>query len=171
MGVLTGLIGGAVAAGLGFYLRARPARAAQNLDGWFELRPRPVLHGALALGALMTALPTWILLTGGSTRPDAAEQNLWASVLLIGFGLMTVYLAWLTYGVRTSFHDGRLRVRSPLGTRDYPYADIVGLRKSVLTDELVVMLRGGRRLRFSHYFSGLDEFEESLVQSGVELFG
>lgn len=170
MAIITGLIGGAVAAGLGLYMNARPARAAQSGEGWRILRPRPVLHGAVLLCALMAALPAWALLTGGSHRPDAAQQNMAAAGLVIGFGLGTVYLAWLTYGVRASFRDGRLRVRRLLETREYPYSDIVGLRKSEDTGELRLTLRGGRRLRLSPYFSGLAEFEDSLAQHGVDPF-
>lgn len=170
MGIVTGLIGGAVAAGLGFYLRARPARAVRKADGWLELRPRPVLHVGVLLGALMTALPAWMLLSGGSQRADAAEQNMWAAVLAIGFGVMTIYLAWITHGVRIGFRGGRLRVRSLFGTQEYGFHDILACRKSALTGEFVVTLRGGRRLRFSEYFSGVAELEESLAQHGIALF-
>lgn len=171
MGILAGLIGGIAAAGLTFYVRRRPARAVQDDEGWRSLLPRPVLHAVTLLGAVMPALPAWALLSGGSQRPDAATQNMWAGVLAIGFGMMTLYVAWLTHGTRISFREDTLRVRGLLETREYPYADILSCRKSAMTDELVLTLRGGRRLRLSEYFSGVAEFGESLARHGVSLTG
>lgn len=162
MSIVAGLIGAAAAGTMMLYVSARPLAADAERDGWHVMRPRPLLHGVVLLGAAMTALPGYVLLTGGSHRADAAQQNMALWCLVTGFAFLTVLVAWSTYWTRVSWQDRRLRVSTPLSTREYAYSDIVGVRKSEPSEDLTLALRDGRRVKLSTYHRGLAEFEASL---------
>lgn len=162
MSILAGLIGTAATGALMYYVSARPLQAGAGRDGWHVMRPRPLLHGIVVLGAALSALPAWVLVNGGSQRADAAQQNMALWGLAIGFVLLTLLVALPAYWIRVSWRGHRLRVRTPLRTAEYDFADIVGLRKAEPSEVLTLTLRDGRRVKLTTYHRGLAEFEASL---------
>lgn len=170
MSILAGLIGAAASCAVMVYVSARPLAAGAGHGGWHVLRPRPLIPGIMLVGAAMSALPSYVLMTGGSQRADAAQQNVALWCLAIGFALVTLLLGLSAYWTQVSWRDRRLRVRSPLRTAEYDFADIVGVRKIDHTEELKLTLRDGRRVKLTTYHRGLAEFEESLGRSGLGRF-
>ncbi len=78
--------------------RFRPKPARVDELGWRRLRPSVLLHVTFAGCVAMASLPAWSLAKGGSARPDAAHQNVWAVCIMLGFAAAAFYVGWLNYG-------------------------------------------------------------------------
>lgn len=105
----------------------------------------------------------FFLLSGGSSRPDADKQNIFALALLIGFGVGAFYTAWACYGRTIMWKGKEIRVRTRLGTEIVRHlSDVLLVTKSEATGEYRLKFRDGSTLRFSAYFHGASELVAQL---------
>ena len=167
--VISGLSGGAVAVALAAAAERGQGLARRGADGWRALRPSWFAHVAFVGCAAITALIAHFLLKGGSTRPDAHTQNLYALGLAIAFGFGAVYVGWTVYGRVIAWKDDELRVRTVLGRETVqPIANVGSLKKSDALGEYRIRFLDGSTLRFSAYLHGAHELAQRLLQRADE---
>lgn len=164
MALLTGLVGGAAAVALTWVAERTLKAARVDAGGWQRLRASWMLHGIFVAAVVFTAF--WVFAWNlGSSRPDAAGQNLSAIVLVIASACSAIYIGWIAYGRRISWKDSELRVRSLLGremARSIP--DVTSVRRRDLQSDYLVTFRNGPPLAFSAYLHGSDELAKTLAQ-------
>lgn len=163
MGVLSGVIGGAIAVALGA-LAIRSQRAASiGADGWKRLRPGWYLHLALIGCSAFVLVIGWFFLQGGSSRADAVEQDRWALLLMFAFGAGGLWVLWAGYLHRIMWRGTEIRVVAPFGAeRRYRYSEIVDMDDSFDGSEVKFRMQDGSVLRISVYFHGFQEFMSEL---------
>lgn len=163
MSWVAGMIGAAASVAISWYVAARPAKPRTSADGWHLLRPGPLLH-CLFLGTLLLlGLFLYILLSGGSTRPDADQQNAALYLLLVGFGAMAVYVGWSTYWTRLRWRGQVLRAATPLKSADYDFSAVVKASRIDALSLMAIHLEDGSRLYFSTWLPGAAALEAEIT--------
>ncbi len=168
--LVSGMIGGFVAATLVAVALRRQRPARKSADGWKTLRPGWLVNATIVGGACSAAFTGYILLFVGSSRPDAETQMTYALMLFIGFALATAYLAWISYGRTIMWKGDELRVRTSFG-HDFVrrISDVRSVTRSDMLGEYRLRFRDGSTLRLSEYFHGAKELVARLperVQTG-----
>lgn len=157
-GVVTGLVGGAVAFALVAIAERKEKLARTNSGGWKTLRAGWLMNGITLGCSGFAVLMGYFLLSGGSTRPDADTQNIAALLLLLGFGAGAFYFAWIGYGRTIMWKENELRVRTRFGRETVRYiSDLSSITKSELRGEYRLTFRDGSTLWVSAYFHGAKE--------------
>jgi len=166
--VINGLLGGAIATLLVAAARRTQRSARLQADGWHTLRPGWLLYGAFGLSLALSLFIGWILLNGGSTRPDAETQNLYASGLAIAFGCGAIYMAWVNFGRTIAWRDTEIRISTLFRKDAYVrFEDIQSIAPNEANDDFRITLREGSKLVLSPYFHGATELADQ-VGSFVE---
>jgi len=159
MRVLFSGVGGALAAAIlvaWSERRLKPARL--DGDGWRTLRAGWLLNGTILGCAATTAATLAFLVSGGSSRPDAAEQNAAAIGLTLAFGAMTLWTAWMAHGRTIAWRGDALRVCAITGGETmWRLSQVSSVRKREASGEYHVLFRDGSRLRFSVHLSGAQQ--------------
>jgi hypothetical protein len=167
--VVNGLIGGAVAVVLAAVAQRGQRSARIGADGWRLLRPSWLLHGTFFGCSAFASFITGILLSGGSSRPNADTQNLYAVALGAGFGLCALYVGWTTYGRTVAWKGKELRVRTAFGRESVRrFSDVRSIKKSESRGDYRVSFLDGSTLGFSAYLHGAQELAERLLASVCE---
>jgi len=161
--IVSGLIGGLIATGLGtLALRTqKPARA--DRDGWKRLRPSWFLH-FIVLGCLaFVVVMIYVFAQGGSARADAGEQNFAALLILLGFGAAGLWIFWFAYLHRIAWKGDKIRCRAPF-RRDsfFRFSDVTLVDGNSDLSEYKLVFADGRKLRVNTYFHGFTDFMQVL---------
>lgn len=161
--IISGLAG-AIAAYLLVTLAERRQRAGfRRADGWTVLRPGWLIKLAILLSTGLAGLIGWFFWSGGSTRPDAAPQNLYALGLLAVFAAGSVYVSWASYWRTIASNDAELRVRRALGGEIvYRLSDLASAERNETRGEYRLQFRDGSGLGISIHFDGARELIERL---------
>ncbi|MDA7788028.1 hypothetical protein N8940_02210 [Sphingomonadaceae bacterium] len=160
---ITGLIGGAIAAVLSALALRSQKTAAANRDGWKTLGPNWFLHSTFIGSFALTSLFACVLVSGGSSLPDAETQNISLVGLMATFGIMTAYLWWTIYAHALAWKGRQLRVRSALGqewTRNF--SKISSIKISEFRGDCRIRFSDGSAVIFSTYLHGAKELLERL---------
>lgn len=161
--LLSGIVGAAVAGS--FAAAALRLRGPASIDrsGWKVLKPSWFLHGSFIALLVCTFLVAVFLISGGSSAPDAATQNIYAMALGVGFGCGATYLGWATYGREVSWSREEIRLRTAVGT-DFVrrFSEVFRVTKFELLGEYRVEFQDGSTLRFSQYLGGAQELANRL---------
>ncbi len=166
--VISGLLGGAIATLLVAAARRTQRSARLRGDGWHTLRPGWLLHGAFGLSLALSLFIGWILLNGGSTRPDAETQNLYATGLAIAFGCGAIYMAWVNFGRTIAWRGTEIRISTLFRKDGYVrFEDIQSIAPNEANDDIRLILRDGSKLVLSPYFHGATDLADQ-VGSFVE---
>jgi hypothetical protein len=166
--VVSGLIGAVVAFALVSLAERTQRSATAGLEGWKALRAGWLLNGTLIGAAALAALTGFFLLSGGSSRPDAATQNGFAALLFAAFTAGALYLAWTTWGRTIMWKDDELRVRSLWGGESLKrISDASKAERSELRGEYRITFRDGSRLRFSAHMHGADDLVAQLPRRAL----
>ena len=166
--LISGLIGAVVAVGLATLVQRRQKSAMTDGEGWKTLRSSWLLNGTFVACVAFTALISYFLLSGGSSRADAQAQNLYALALAIVFGLGAIYLGWTTYGRTIAWNDRELRVRTVAGRESVrSISDVQSIRKSDAHGDYRITFRDGSKLVFSAYMHGANELVAALPQNAI----
>jgi hypothetical protein len=161
--IVSGLFGAVVAFALVTIAERRQKSATTLHDGWKALRPGWLINGAIVGCTAFAALMGYFLLSGGSSRPDAATQNGYAVLLLTASVAGAAYIAWTTYGRTVMWKGNELRVRSLSGCETVQrISDVTSARKSEMLGEYRVRFRDGKRLWFSAHLHGANELVAKL---------
>ena len=167
--VISGLVGAVIAVALATLAQRKQRSAATDREGWKALRSSWLLNGTFVACVAFTALIAVFLLSGGSSRPDAPTQNLYALGLAVAFGLGAIYLGWTTYGRTIAWNDTELRVRMISGRETVrSISDVQSVSKSDARGDYRIMFRDGSKLVFSAYMHGAKELVASLPQNAGE---
>lgn len=157
-GVTSGLIGAVVAIGLIALAERTQKSATLSSHGWKILKAGWFLNGIIVGGAAMAMLPAGVLLSGGSSLPDAASQNTAAALLCAALLAMTLYVAWIVHGQTIMWKGDKLRVRRIWGgTMLQRTCNVMSVRKSEACGEYRIAFRDGAALRFSAHMHGARE--------------
>lgn len=159
MGLFSGLIGGAIALALVAIAERAQKKGVRDADGWKSLHASWLLHfnfvGTIALFSFFALFA----LKGGSTRQDAATQNLFASGGIIFLGLLVAYIGWTSYGRTIAWRGGKVRVRNIFGlVRVKRYSEIAIVEDLNFRGEYRIKFSDGSSLTFSKYLHGAKEF-------------
>lgn len=161
--LITGLIGGAIAALLSALALRNQRKASICDDGWRTLRPGWFLHGTFIGCCAFAALTMAFLLNGGSSLPDAETQNLYAVGILASFALMAVYLWRITYAQSIAWKGGTLRVRWTFGReRLWKFAEVSSVKERDFLDDCRIRFTDGSSMTFSLYLHGAEELRARL---------
>ncbi len=162
--VINGLLGGAIAVILAGAAQRTQRTARLRGDGWHTLRPGWLLHGAFAGSLALSAFIGWILLKGGSTRPDAATQNLYALGLATAFGSGALYMAWLNYGRTIAWQGTTICIKSLFSKeKRISFGDVQKIHHDEAQGEYRITFGGGLKLVLSPYFHGATDLAEQIT--------
>jgi hypothetical protein len=160
--VLSGLIGGAAAAALGYWSLRSQKGAKRDQDNWRQLGTGWLLHFAFFGSVAFAGFMLWLYLFVGSARADAATQELFTVLLFIAFATASLWLLWHYYLVSVHWRDAALRVRRLGRVHEYAASQIVRKRYVSWRSEYVLEFDDGRRIVFSPYARGGIELAEAL---------
>ncbi|MEG3123487.1 hypothetical protein [Sphingomonas sp. GB1N7] len=164
--IVSSLIGGVIAVGFTALAARTHGKGQLTPDGWKRLRAGWLLKGTIFGSASLVAVMAYLLLSGGSTRPDAAEQNGYVAILVVGFGAIACYTFWSAYGRVIAWRGNELRVRSLTGREfSQKISDITGIIKSEMRGEYRLSFQDGSRLWLSAYLHGAEELVATLPLS------
>lgn len=156
--LVSGLIGGVVAASLGYLSHARQKAARVDKNGWKGLYPGWLLHGTLGGCTAFVVLMIWLLANGGSTRPDAGEQNLYAIGLALFFASASLYVGWFNYGRSVKWRANEIWVRNAFGREAvYSISDIRSVTINDVSGTYRLKFKNGFVLAVSTYLNGTKE--------------
>lgn len=147
---------------LTYYHKARPAPAGLESDGWYALRPRPVVPATILICVMMLLLVTGLWLTGAGRQEDGEAEAFYIGLLIAGFGAGAVAVAWSAYWKRLSWRDRRFRITTPQGTAVYDFSNIVDCETWMGGNALTLRLRDGSRIYASVYEGGFQGFKQSV---------
>lgn len=161
--LLSGLAGAIIAFALVTLAERRQRAGFGGADGWTVLRPGWLIKFAVLLCTMLTVLIGYFFWGGGSTRADAATQNLYALSLLLVFGAGAIYLLWTSYARTVAWKGDELRVRQAFaGETVQRFSDVASAEKNDARGEYRLMFRDGSTLGVSVYFEGARELIEQL---------
>jgi len=156
--LFSGLCGALVAAILVAWSERASKPAQLDGNGWRKLRAGWLLNGTMLGCAAISTATLAFLLSGGSSRPDAAEQNAAGVGLVLAFGAMTLWTAWSAHGRIIAWRGDTLRVCTITGRETLLRVSQASLvRKREASGEWHVLFRDGSRLRFSVHLAGAQE--------------
>jgi len=161
--LITGLVGGAIAALLSALALRNQRKASLCDEDWRTLRPGWFLHGTFIGCCAFVALAVTFLLGGGSSLPDAETQNLSAVGILASFALMAAYLWWIAYARSIAWKDGTLRVRWAFGReRLWRFAEVSSVKERDFLGDCRIRFTDGSSMTFSLYVHGAEELRARL---------
>ena len=164
--IVSGLIGGVIAAGLCALALHLRGSASTDPDGWRWLRPGWLIYGQTFGPAMIAAFCGVFLLSGGSSRADAGEQNMLAALLMAVFLLMAIYSGWTGLLRRVAWRGDRLRITRPSrGSQVVGFADVASVCRSSALGEYVIRFKDGSSVRLSEYLHGTAELMDALGAS------
>lgn len=165
--LISGLIGGAIAGGLGALALRTQSDARITREGWKRLRPNWLMHFALVGCFAFVGAMGYFFWLGGSARADADKQNLWALLLLLAFAAGGIWTLFAAYLRRVEWVRGTIRVRMPwVPDRHYAFDDIVEVAPNIDGSQFKLIMRGGEIVRLNTYAHG---FKELLMAIGNHL--
>ncbi len=166
--LLSGLVGAIIACALVTLAERRQRAGFRGAEGWTMLRSGWLIKFAILLCAVLTALIGYFFWSGGSTRGDAATQNLYALSLLLAFAAGTVYLLWTSYARTIAWKGDELRIRRAFaGEMVQRLSHVTAAEKNDVRGEYRLTFRDGSRLGISAYFDGSRELIEQLPPEAV----
>lgn len=164
--VVSGLVGAAIAFAISQLAERRQRRARLAPDGWRRLSPGWFYNGIIALCAALAMMMATILISGGSTRPDADVQNRYLLLLAAGFGAAAIYGAWSAYCRTIMWKGDELRVRTRAGREAvYQISDISSVTRHEMRGEHRLTFRDGSHLWLPIYFRGASELVSMLSRT------
>jgi hypothetical protein len=172
MAIIAGLIGGVIIAGLGALAMRLRKPASAYPAGWKYLRPGWHLHFMLLACAGFVVAVTYFFIAGGSTRPDAYEENLSSLMVGLSSGAVGLWFLWAAYLCETAWKDSEILVDGLWRKkRRYHYSDIVDIEESCGGLELKLRMQDGSSLRVNVYFHGFQDFLHDLFEHlhGIEM--
>jgi hypothetical protein len=162
MSIIAGLIGAVASVAVSCFVAARPARAKLTPDGWHLLLPGPLLHCLLIGTMAMLALFGFIILAGGSTRPDAEQQNAALYFLIAGFGFMGFFIGWAAYWTKISWRGSILRLRTPRKTVEHDLSAVVKFAKYDSLGLAAIYFKDHAPVYFSTWLKGASQLEAKI---------
>lgn len=166
--VLSGLIGAVVTLALVALDKRAQMSATKLPDGWRALRPGWLIHGGMVLCIGFAGLISYFLLRGGSDRPDAVTQNLFACLLLAVAIGGAAYIGWTSYVTTIIWKGDELRVRRVLAPQTVRrFSDITQVTNSTMRGEYRVTFRDGSRFWFSEHMHGAKDLTARLPRRAV----
>ena len=173
--IVHGIMGGAAATALAALSLASQRDVRANRSGWKRLRPNWLIHFALIGCIAFVALISFFFLTGGSARRDAEEQNFYALLLMIAFGVGGLWTLTAGYLRHVEWKGETILVRLLGRERRFAFSDFVAVRNGLDGSELKFITADGRVFRVGQYFHGSNQLFcalfESLERRHPEQFG
>lgn len=161
--IIFGLISGCVAFTLIVMAERRQKSGFRDADGWKTLRPGWLLKATIIGSAIFAASIAGMLLSGGSTLPDRASQNMAAFLVLIGMIAASLVTAWTCYGQTISWKGDHLRVGRWFKIESAArISHIIAIEKSRISGEYWLRFRDGARLRFPIHLEGAADLAAAL---------
>lgn len=161
--VLSGLVAAVLAIALVTLAERRQRAGYRGADGWTVLRPGWLIKFAILLCTVLTAVIGWFLWSGGSTRADAATQNLYALGLMLFFAVGAVHVVWAAYSRTIAWNAEALRIgRALRGETVRSIAELASAERIDARSEYRLTFRDGSKLGISTYFDGARELIERL---------
>lgn len=162
--VVHGIIGGAVATVLAATSLATQREVTADRSGWKRLRPNWYIHFALLACIAFVAVISFFFLTGGSARRDAEQQNFYALLLMIAFGLGGLWTLWAGYLRRVEWQGETIRIRSLGQERRFQFSDFVDVKDNIDRSELKFVAWDGRVFRVGQHFHGANQLLRALFE-------
>ena len=164
--LVSGLIGVLAVMLIAWLAISRPNGVGTTADGWNELRPGFTNHLSVLGCCAFVAIIIYFFATGGSSRLDADEQNVWALLIGIAFGGGGAWLFWLAYLTRFQWKDGHIRICAPFRhNRYYRFSDIRSVAEGYEGSELKLRMADGRTIRINTYACGYVEFVHEIARA------
>ena len=159
---LPGLLGAVLAAALLALSNRMQKPARKNAGGWKVLRPGWLVNAAMLGLAAIATLAAYILLVG-SSLPDAATQERFAAMLMLGCGSASLYYLWTGYGRTILWKGNELRVRTIFGREQVRrISDLSRVGRNEMLDEYILTFKEGSGLRVSAQFHGTRDLVKRL---------
>lgn len=159
--IVSGLVGALVAGALMVLAERQPQPARGHPDGWRRLSGGWLLNATIICCLAMVALPVFMLLNGGSARPDSATQNMYAVGLAFAFSVMAAAVWWVAHGRRIRWKGDDLVVRDMFGReKNYRFSDLMAFDKREGWGDYRCRFRDQQCLKFSIYLAGARELAE-----------
>lgn len=168
----SGLIGRAISAILAAVALRTQRGAARSNDGWRTLRASWFEIGILTVAVAFSGLLAFVILSGGSTRPDAVRQNLAITALFLASAGGTLYGGWHAFGRIVRWKGDELRVRGA-GRREsvYRLSNVVRVSKHGALGCYRLHFTSKRSLRFSMYMHGASELVRAVPAAARQGIG
>ena len=161
--VLSGWIGAVVTLALVAFAERTQRSATKLPDGWRALRPGWLIHCVMVLCIGFAGLISYFLLRGGSGRPDAFTQNLFACLLLAVAVGGAAYIGWTSYFRTIIWKGNELRVRRFLAPQIVRrFSDVTQITIGAMRGEYRVTFRDGSRFWFSEHMHGAKDLTARL---------
>ena len=167
MGVVSGIVGGLVAAALGaLAIRYRKAVKVDS-QGWRTLRPGMLIHGTT--GFLVILAPIFGFFAVQSLLDPNPPDDAWALYILsVASSLGLLYFAYAGYLRRIAWRGQTIRITTPFAhERSYALRDIASIGSNIDGSGLKLRMRDGSTIQVSHYFHGVDQLLEAIGQENV----
>jgi hypothetical protein len=166
--IVSGLAGAAGVAILAqFGLRSKPDR-----HGWRRIRPSAMHWTALIGSAAIACLVLYIRLFVGSARADAAQQMVYAELLVAGFAIGTLVSLWQIRRIlRTNaFWRGSTLCFDTADGRDaiLPMTEVAQMDRR-WSGTVDVRFSDGTLLRLDQYATGVPELWNRIVEVNEQL--
>lgn len=113
--IISGLLGGLIAAVLLGWAAKAARRVEADRQGWRTLRPGVTIWGTILVSAAFSLGLFYVFFFVGSTRADAETQMMYCLVMAIAFGLGSAAMAYAALSRVVSWRGAKLRVRPLLG--------------------------------------------------------
>jgi hypothetical protein len=152
--IFSGLVGAIAAAVLGYLTIRSHAHAVKDEDGWKSLRPSFMVHFAFFGSFAFSSLMAWIYLFVGSSRPDAARQELLMLLLGGAFGAGALWTLWSYYLMTVRWKGSKLQFGRFGRIQEKRVQEIATKRYVAWRSEYSVEFDDGARLIFSPYQKG-----------------
>jgi hypothetical protein len=159
--IISGLVGGLVAAMLTAYIAKRIGKA--STPG--TLKFGPVLW---VIGACCLAFAVFVAMTFFAER----DKDVWARVALIaGFGAGAIYCFAEAVFTRGRYDENGITFSTPwTGSKQEKWPDLVSITLNEWASWYTLTFRNGNTIRLSRYLSGhLSALEMASAQSELEL--
>ncbi len=161
--IVSGLIGGLIATGLGTLALRTQKSARADRNGWKRLRPGWFMHATLGGCVAFVLVMIYVFAQGGSARADAEEQNFAALLILLAFGAAGSWVFWFGYLHRIAWKGDKIRCRSPFrGDAFFRFSEVTLVDSNADHSEVKLVFADARKLRVSTYFHGFNDFMEAL---------
>jgi len=145
-GVVSGLIGGAIAVALTTYIAKRVGRSGHP----GQLKFGPIMWGLGVVCLTLAIFPIAVTLLAGH------DKDFWAKVgLFVGFGAGGIYCLLEAALVRGSFDDEGIHFTTPwTGTKNEKWRDLVSLELNDWCSWYTITFSSGAKIRLSRYLNG-----------------
>jgi hypothetical protein len=162
--IVSGLAAGIIASIVCAVAERRRKAVVVDCFGWRTLRPGRLMIATIVGCCAMAALPAYILATGGSTRPDADTQNIFAALLAVGFGYAAFYASRSAFAQHISWNDRTLRIaRSSGPVKEHRLDDAVSIELGEWSGLHCVRFNDESTVRFSSQLRGARELSSLIA--------